>query len=68
MQQYIIDLCCAIQSSSILLRDNEISPFFINRQCGIAGDGNAVGVESVFLLNIDGVYGEWKSKDPIGES
>jgi hypothetical protein len=51
-----------------LLRNNEISPFFINRQCGIAGDGNAVGVESVFLLNIDGEYGEWKSKDPISES
>jgi len=51
-----------------LLRDNKISPFFIYRQCGIAGDGNAVGVESVFLLNIDGVYGEWKSKDPIGKS
>jgi hypothetical protein len=51
-----------------LLRDNEISPFFIYRQCGIAGDDNAVGVESVFLLNIDGVYGEWKSKDPIGKS
>ena len=57
-----------VRCNTILLRYNKISPFLVDRQCGITCDDNAIGVEGVFLLNINGVYGEGKSKDPIGEA
>lgn len=51
-----------------MLRDNKIPPFLVNRQRSIAGDDHAVRVEGVLLLDVEGIYGEWKSEDPIGEA
>lgn len=51
-----------------MLRDNKISPFLIDWQGGVAGNDHAIGVEGVLFLNVDGIDGEWKSKDPVGEA
>jgi hypothetical protein len=47
---------------------HEISPFFINGKCGVSCDDDAVWVKGMLFKNIDGIDGEWKSKNPVGES
>lgn len=51
-----------------MLRDHKVSPFLVNGQRSIAGDDHAVRAEGVLLLYVQGIYGQRKSEDPVGEA
>lgn len=63
--KYIINLSSTIESTSILLSNNKIPPFLIQRQRTIRSNDNAIMREDMFFLCVERVDGQWKAKDPI---